>query len=363
MTTAVEVEVKERRMGRPLRDDIDMGLVHVLMPSFSLRKIADRIGVPQSTLSYRLRCAEGEPECSPNPFCLIDRRRMLLKHETRSVAYYYSCAVCGATTRNPRPVKVKRHVRGRPPKEFDHETVSEMIKSHSVADVAAQFGMHRNTIYRYIECGKIAARPFRTWILGSATVITRSSADGLAYWPYMTADDPRYNGLIRGVNEAVPRTLCDGVRADVCQEIMVSVLTGEIDETEIASAVRSHLKNHYKKYPVKAYGVLSLDAPLYSDRDLRLVDTLDAERVAERIRDAIEANRFTEQKPRRAKHFSRPRRVVEPDIRMREYDRLRRTYQFLRDGRVVTSAFKESENFGGAWTVETALPDELGYHV
>lgn len=285
---------------------------------------------------------------------------MLLKRTTRGVVYY-SCAACGATTRPIRPVKIKRHCKGRPPKEFDYETVSEMIKSRSVADVAAKMGIHRNTIYRYIECGKIAARPFRTWILGSATIVTRSSEAGLAFWPYMTADDPRYDGLIRTVNEAVPRTLADGIRADVCQEIMVSVLTGEITETEIVSAVRSHLKKHFKQFPVKTYGVLSLDAPLRSDSDLRLVDALDAESVAERIRDGIEANRLTEHKPRKAKHFSRPRSIVKPDIQMREYDRLRRTYQFLRGGRVAQRAFEGSENFGGAWTVETALPDELGH--
>lgn len=343
--------------GRPLRDDIDMAQVHALLPSLSLRKIADRIGVAQSTLTYRLRCAKSEPSDSPNPFCIADRRRMLVKHRTRG-GMYYSCVVCRASTLPPRVVKAKRDRLGRPTKEFDYGLVSEMIKSRSVADVAASIGVHRNTIYRNIALGSVQARPFRTWIPGSSTAVTRNNEVALLYWPYMRGDDPRYIGLIRAVNEAVPRTLADGIRADVCQEIMVSVLTGEIAETEIGSAVKAHLKNHYKQFPVKAYGVLSLDAPIYSDRDLRLVDTLDAERVAERIRDAWEANRLTEVRPRRAKHFSKPAQTVRPDIQSREYDRLRRTYQFLRGNRVVKTAFEGTERFGGAWSVETALPEE-----
>lgn len=345
------------KIGRPLRHDIDMAMVHALLPTLSIRKIAKQIGIPQSTLTYRLCAAKTEPADSPNPYCVTDKKRMRLLRTTRG-AVYYACTVCRATTRPPRLMKIKRHQKGRPPKAFDFSLVSEMIKSRSVADVAGEMGIHRNTIYRYISLGAVQARPFRTWILGSATVITRNGDAGLVYWPYMTADDPRYTGLIRAVNEAVPRTLADGIRADVCQEIMVSVLTGAIAETEITSAVRAHLKNHYKQFPVKAYGVLSLDAPVYSDRDLRLVDTLDAERIAERIRDAWEANRLTEARPRRAKHFSKPVQNVRPDIETREYDRLRRTYQFLRGNRVAKTAFREPERFGGSWTIETALPEE-----
>lgn len=345
------------KMGRPLRDGIDMALVHTLMPSLSLRKIADRIGVPQATLIGRVRRSESEAPGLPNPFCITDRKRMRLQRTTRGVVYY-SCAVCRATTMPPRSIKIKRHQKGRPPAEFDRALVSELIKSRSVADVAADVGIHRNTIYRYISEGCIAPRPFRMWIPGSSTVVSRSGAAGLVYWPYMTSDDPRYTGLIRAVNEAVPRTLPDGIRADVCQEIVVSVLTGEIPEVQIASTVRAHLKKHFKQFPTKAYGVLSLDAPIYSDRDLRLVDTLDAESVAERIRDAWAANRLTEVRPRKAKHFPKPLRVVKPDIDSREYSRLRRAYQFLHGGRVVKTAFDGPDRFGGAWSVETALPEE-----
>lgn len=233
-----------------------------------------------------------------------------------------------------------------------------MIKSRSVADVAAVVGIHRNTIYRHIALGMVQARPFRTWILGSGTVITRSGDTSLAYWPYMTADDPRYDGLVRVVNEAVPRTLVDAVRSDVCQEIMVSVLSGLIAETDIKETVRAHIKGHYKLFPIKDYKTVSLDTPMRDGSDRRLLDTLNAEDIAERLSDTWAANRLTERNRRRRAYFNKAHNVTRPSLlTANEYSYLRGRYQLVK-GRVRTQGY-DRDPFGSAWTVETAISEEV----
>ena len=342
------------RIGRPPRDDINMDAVLSLLPSLSIRKISKRLGVPCGTLSYRLRL--GETFYGDNPFCVVDRVRMLRRKTRRRVVYYF-CEICGQNTLPQRARRIKSHRKGRPPAEFDYTKASELLARLAVVEVAETLGVHRNTLYRHIGLGLLAGRSFRTWIPRQGWVPHHSRENFTLYWPYMTTNDPRYEGVIRKVNEAVPRSMDDAVRADVCQDILVSVLTGEIHESDIQRAVKLHVSRHYKLFPVRDYNTRSLDS-VVPGTERKLIDTISADAVAARIADAWEANRLTTPMRRRAAHFDRPQAKSGLISVATEYDRYRRKYQIVK-GRLLTHDDDDSKGFGVAWTTETALPEEL----
>lgn len=80
------------------------------------------------------------------------------------------------------------------------------------------------------------------------------------------------NDLVQLVNASVPRGLSPDNRADICQEIIVGILCGEIDRDNIEIAVKEKMKSVNSEYQSK-YGDLSLDAAM-GDSELRLIDTL-----------------------------------------------------------------------------------------
>ena len=315
-----------------------------------------------------------------NPVCLVDRIPMKAA-KTKSGLSFYRCCRCRASTlyRGPRSVVPPNNQRGRPPLEVDRERASELIQHHPMVEAASMLGVSRNLLYYRIgktegEIG-ITARPFRMRITRS----TYKRRDDLSlFWPYMKANDPRYEGVIRDVNEAVPRTIADETRADICQEIVVSVLVGEITREQIKSAVQLHMRRHYKLFPTKGYQTVSLDAPIRSSghdgQERLLIDLIDSETyqekinisrygasladcstandLAQRLADGWEADRLI----RDRKSFSTFRKGCGERPSDPYYKRLR--HHKIHNGKVRLFEFQK-ETFGGAWTVETALPEEI----
>lgn len=365
-------------IGRPLSEDVDWALVRSLLLSFSVRQVALRLGIHRNTIYSRLRSEkQREAQYSPNPFCITDRTRMR-RVKSKLGRVRYRCRECGqsAFPRPPRQPKVANHRMGRPPRPIDCERASELLQRLPFVEVASILGVGRNLLYYRINKAapdaRIVGRPFRTLI--------RRSSESLLYWPYMKADDPRYDGIIKQVNDAVPRTIADEIRSDICQELVASVLMGDINQEEIKAAVRSHLRRHYKMFPVKGYQTISLDAPLRSNgqggQERRLIDVIDAEtyqekiqtfrygsaladcatasELAKRLAGRWEADRLKDNDRRSYSDFRKPngQRYGDPD-----YERLRRKYKVFNNS---VHAFQcEPETFGGAWSVETALPEEL----
>jgi hypothetical protein len=66
------------------------------------------------------------------------------------------------------------------------------------------------------------------------------------------------------------------VRAEVCQDLLVSVLEHAVREENIRDHVQEHIKAVFRRYPIK-YGPLSLDRrPPWSNSDRTLGETLAA---------------------------------------------------------------------------------------
>lgn len=81
--------------------------------------------------------------------------------------------------------------------------------------------------------------------------------------------------LLRLINEAVPRSIPEDRRADICQELAISILIGDIETPDLPSAWEGAFRKVYKMHPT-TWGPLSLDAPM-GDSDLTLLDTLSEE--------------------------------------------------------------------------------------
>lgn len=111
--------------------------------------------------------------------------------------------------------------------------------------------------------------------------IKRGKSDGrrqplcYPFMPQMSRQLPEHE-LLRLINDAVPREIPEDRRADICQEMAISVLIGDLDVANLAGAWRNASRKVYTMHPTR-WGPLSLDAPLPGTDDLRLFDTLAAE--------------------------------------------------------------------------------------
>lgn len=81
------------------------------------------------------------------------------------------------------------------------------------------------------------------------------------YYPYITTAPTSDHELLLAVESIIPKTLPHEVRADVCQDMIVSILTGEITLDNLRDRRGEYIKSIFKQMPSR-YGHLSLDAPM-----------------------------------------------------------------------------------------------------
>lgn len=78
--------------------------------------------------------------------------------------------------------------------------------------------------------------------------------------------------LLTAAHDAVSKGLPQDIRADVCQDLIVSVLAGEVSINNIRDAVPIHLRAHRKMY-LDRWKLISLETPI-GDGSRRLVDII-----------------------------------------------------------------------------------------
>lgn len=85
------------------------------------------------------------------------------------------------------------------------------------------------------------------------------------FYPYIKGEPTDDHALLLAVEQLVPKTLSNDVRGDICQDMLVAILTGEVTLDNLRDERPKHLKRLLKGHPLK-YGHLSLDAPVgYGD--------------------------------------------------------------------------------------------------
>lgn len=85
-------------------------------------------------------------------------------------------------------------------------------------------------------------------------------------WPFrpvhVSADDG--SDLVDAVHKLLPRALPEQVRADVGQDIILGVLEGHIDRTQLQAQVASYIRRHYGNFEWK-FNFASLDQNIFED--------------------------------------------------------------------------------------------------
>ena len=119
----------------------------------------------------------------------------------------------------------------------------------------------------------------RPWRLGEKPERRRSqAATGITeLYPYISGAPSTEHELILAVDAAVPKGLPNAVRCDVCQDMLVAILSGETTLDNLRGETGRYLRQFWKMFPEK-YGHISLDGIVPGTTDLRLIDTLDARR-------------------------------------------------------------------------------------
>jgi hypothetical protein len=93
--------------------------------------------------------------------------------------------------------------------------------------------------------------------------------------PATTAKRPDHELLLM-INEAVPRTIPEDRRADICQELAVAILIGDEDVANLKTAWMKMFHKVYKLHPT-LYAPLSLDAPIPGTDNLLRIETISNE--------------------------------------------------------------------------------------
>lgn len=105
-----------------------------------------------------------------------------------------------------------------------------------------------------------------------ARVIERKAAEPLLVWPYLRdLSNPEFR-LLRLVNDSVSRTLPEHVRADVCQEILMAVISGEISDRDVPVYVPTFTKRIWSQQSNR-FRERSLDS-LVTTSGRRLVEVI-----------------------------------------------------------------------------------------
>lgn len=92
-------------------------------------------------------------------------------------------------------------------------------------------------------------------------------------YPFLIHDGGRAeHDLLRKVNAAIPQYYSPDRRADMCQDLIVGILSGDFSEDDLGLPAKEMTKRVMQMFPTK-YGPVSLDADLTGD-GFRLIDTL-----------------------------------------------------------------------------------------
>lgn len=96
------------------------------------------------------------------------------------------------------------------------------------------------------------------------------------FYPYVIhkpkKPDETYDMMML-VNQAVPKFLPEHIRADICQDLIVGLLSGDISADEVKGSVKTYSRKVFEMHPLK-YGHLSLDATFGDGNNGTLLDVL-----------------------------------------------------------------------------------------
>lgn len=93
-----------------------------------------------------------------------------------------------------------------------------------------------------------------------------------SFWPFAVRQAPDEHTMLQEIDR-LTRGVPEQWRQDVCQDLVVAVLSGEVTLPNLKDAVKEHIGRVFKMHPIK-YGDVSLDAPIHGDGTRTLAELL-----------------------------------------------------------------------------------------
>lgn len=100
------------------------------------------------------------------------------------------------------------------------------------------------------------------------------------FYPFLTGDPTDEHKLILEVHEAVPHGIPQQWRQDICQDLLIAVLIGDVKRDNLgdSATIQKFVKAAFRQFPSK-YGVRSLDRPLSSEDGRTLSEMISEENI------------------------------------------------------------------------------------
>lgn len=179
--------------------------------------------------------------------------------------------------------------RGRKSTQLDLINLLYMLECMSMTTAAQILGVHRNTIYNLLrqakgqpevdriletisDKGRIQrrAREYKEKYLTKAVqrIVKpkRERARRLSQaYPYILNLQLDGAELVSLVDRLVPKELEHSIRADVCQDLIIAVLAGDIEKANLNKEAPKFIRRHFRQYRDK-WGALQIDHPIPGDR-------------------------------------------------------------------------------------------------
>jgi hypothetical protein len=92
-------------------------------------------------------------------------------------------------------------------------------------------------------------------------------------YPYISGNPTSEHEMLMAVDQIVPKGLPNSVRSDVCQDMIVAVLSGDTTVENLRGDLKKYMGQFWKMFPDK-YGHISLDAVVHGTEDFKLIDTI-----------------------------------------------------------------------------------------
>lgn len=162
----------------------------------------------------------------------------------------------------------------------DHPTITDNIPG--LTEYARMLRPNGEGLLTKIPLYAVGSVPRVPWRLIAkkqrGTSNLRETPVSQLFYPYVIhkpkKDDGAFDMMVL-VNSAVPKSLPPHIRADICQDLIVGLLSGEITADEIKGSVKSYSKKVFEMHPLK-YGHLSFDAEMFEDGGKTLYDVVGA---------------------------------------------------------------------------------------
>ena len=131
-------------------------------------------------------------------------------------------------------------------------------------DVAPILGREPQTIAHYAN--DLGLRLPKSWakLVRANYVAKPRQPRVLLNYPYVVGPVRDDHALMLAVNAVVPQGLPGDLRSDVCQDMLMAVLEGELLAGDLRAKVPEYLKRARRRYAMP-WGTVNIDEPLYAD--------------------------------------------------------------------------------------------------